>query len=333
MRNFSEIIRVGMFLIAAVLIVGCGPITPKTEVHAGQVTQGNSFSSTDNGASHKVHTSFTLTPAVGVVVPATQPATFTIEGKTVTAPPGASVVYTNDVEDHDIPGAVTEENHATSLGASISTDGDKGNVTGDAPVVTIAATNIKGLNGSGAKGGGGNSSGGTTDFSWTELVASISAASSTAKWMMLIGAILLVAGWIGCGIYSWMTDKIQWIPIAIVTAVGVAIIGTAVILDTHPIFFILAVVTGVGALVWYFYEKMNTATTPTAGTPSTPTPAPTGFISTVEADLAAVKAKLEGYFAGKPAPLPMPTAPVVSAAPPIPSSTVSPLIPATNGAK
>lgn len=309
-RRMWGVIACVVALLAIMHFAGCSPTPPKTDIHGGQVVQGNSFNSTDTGASHKKHTAFTITPAVlptlsqpHITSPTTQPSTFNIDGQTLAVPPGASITYTTDVEDHDIPATVAEENHATALGTSISTDGDKGSITGEPPTVQISGVSVKGLNGSGAKGGGGKSSAGADEFSWTAIVAEVSAASSTSHWMMGFGALVLIGGWLICGVYSWFTDKIQWTTIAIVTGVGVAIIGTAVILDSHPIIFILAIVGGIGALVWHFYHKVNAATADTAAptiptTPTTPTTTASNLITTAEADAKAAVAKVEGLIAG-----------------------------------
>ena len=255
------------------LISACATPAPKTALTGATVTQSNHFSSADTGTTHTKHVALTVTPPAVPPAPgsSTQPSAVNIDGKSVLALAGTTVSYVADEETHETPAITTEENVANATGVSIQTNGDKGDIDGKPPTVAINPVNITGPNGTGAKGGGGKSSGGETDFGWTELVAQVSAASSTAKWMMWLGTIFLIVGWGGCAVYSWISDKIQWVSIAIVTGIGTAIIGTAIILDTHPIFFIIAVLAGGGVLVWHFYHKVSTAP-PSTGTGATPAP-------------------------------------------------------------
>jgi hypothetical protein len=306
---------VALFAVICLLSVlqGCSTPRAKTVLAGGNSTASNSFKSTEASNTHERHLKMTVAPSTRPAAAAsTQPSVVTFGGQQMTLAPGTAAVFTDDESD-GVPTLTEEENRASAQAPTLETNTDRGTFDGSAPVARVDPVTVHGPNGTGSKGGGASSSAGTFDFGWTELVQAVSAASSTAHWMMLAGAALMILGYVIAGFISWEKSEIQWAMFAIVTGVGVLIIGTAVILDTHPGYFIAAVVIGFITLAWYAYHRISTSSAAAAaGAPGSAPAASPSFASAVEDDALAFVKKIEGYVS--PAAAAPPTA---SAAPPV----------------
>lgn len=236
-------------------LFGVGSKTATTRIDPATVSLTDGFSEKTVGDTHrsvvKVEgagcTAPSTMPAGVVITQAPTPISLNIDGRTITAPAGSSIsVETSDVK---APAETSHTRTANAAGATLRTDGDKGNFTGEAPKVGLDSVTNTGIGGGGSKGGGGDASGGDIGVAWSAMVAS--AAAAGAKWGWAIGLLLIVAA-IGMIVVSHIFGtKTDWPLVAILAGGGLAVIMVSVISEKFPWVWLVLFFGAIGAVVWY----------------------------------------------------------------------------------
>jgi hypothetical protein len=200
----------------------------------------------DKGTTIKV----TSPAAVPVANPTTHPAPVAIEqpvvigvgDKTVTAPPGSTVeMHVSDATE-SVPEVVQHDRMAIAQGASMrAKEQTQGNFDASAPVASLSATK--------GQGGGAKGSGGAVGADWSSLIP---AASKLAYAIGITGLVLIVVA-----IALWYFNKTNIKTPLIVAALGVLLIGFAVVVDEYP--WALLLVLFVAAILWalWWYSKQD----------------------------------------------------------------------------
>lgn len=193
----------------------------------------------------------TVTPptATSPAMASTQPVHIIVEGREIVAPAGSAVRMISSV-----PASTEVESSADAAGPTLRTNGDKGNFASDAPTVELPGQTIKGASGRSVKGGGGSAAGGDSAFSWTQLVASVSAASTGQKALWGIGILLLVAAVVMLVVEHFFGGVTDWILVGILAGGGLFFIGLGIVAESHPWLLALIPIAVIGGIVYYCWK-------------------------------------------------------------------------------
>lgn len=258
------------------ILIGCGLFGPSaktvsTRVDPASVTMSDSFTEKMAGdtrkSSVKVEPGACAVPATmpGIVITqAPTPISLNIDGRTITAPAGSSVVVeTSDVK---VPAETTHTRTGNAVGPTLRTDADRGNFSGTAPAIEFGTVTNTGIGGGGSAGGAGSATGGDMGAAWSAMIASATAAG--AKWGWLVGLALIVGG-VGMIVVSHiMGTATDWPLVAMLAGGGLAVIVVSVVADKYPWMFLLLFLGAIAAVVVYEFVWRKKST------PATPTPTP-----------------------------------------------------------
>lgn len=301
--------------------------TPATTITPGTASNSDNYSKRGTADEDSTTTDITITapastpnmpqpaaqPGADTTPPSTQPVSVDFgTGKKIEAPAGSSVHVSVTEHKTGTPALTTRNRLAQATGAGFTSNKEGAGQTDGKP----SKAELQPISPDGEGGGGGDSSDGSFAYSWTGIAAALSPTSKMAaafdaiSVLLFLGSIAFVLG----PILLKTTPK--WVMAGATFLASLLSLCAGIMIDTHPMALIAiaaGVLTLIGIVIYHEVKTSTPVTTPASGTA---TPAPTGFISTVESDAKAVVAKAEGVIAG-----------FMAKAPATPT-TVAPIVPA-----
>jgi hypothetical protein len=144
-----------------------------------------------------------------------------------------------------VPTVIEHNRSAIAQGASLAAkEPTQGNFDASAPVASLSATK--------GQGGGAKGSGGTVGIDWTSIVPEM----SPLAWVIGLAGL----GIIFLALVLWWTNKANFKTPLIVAALGLLLIGLAVVIDKYPLAFVLALF--LASILWalWWHSKQDTVT-------------------------------------------------------------------------
>ena len=242
------------------------PAKPATRIDPATATLSDSFK--ERLPAQTNTTKITVTPATQPTAN-TQPVDISIGGRIVKAPAGTAV--TVELSEAQTPGETIHDQAAYAAGATLRTDGDKGDFSGSAPEVKLTGGTNVGIGGGGSKSGKAAASGGGTDAAWQAVTNYISGKSGAVKafWAIGIGLWLVaLIYWIVQRVIGGKTD-VYMIVVGIGAGFGFMTMGF--LWESAPWMLVLLAVGIVGGIAWwiYRYEQAEHAAKPSFPAPGT----------------------------------------------------------------